>query len=476
MAAATMDMDAPGGTLATAPVDGQDRWRALVAVTADLAFETDAFGRFVFVSPDPALGWGIEGLLGRSGDTVLTLPGAGGKQFDPFRVSAPVRGRRAWLRRADGSAVCLSFCAAPILDADGRVTGARGIGQDVTAQDKWDAAAAATLRRGEVMDQVLRRMRQEVMAPRMMRAALDALRDAIGAEGAAVVDLVGDGASPATLHQVGGPGLHTVLPTALLLLEQGQGGHDHPNGEPGVVLATHGLTADRRPVIACPNRTRFGEQSALVLWRGSGGRAWDADDAALATASTTLIQMVLEHEAIQREMARQARTDPLTNLLNRRAFLEEIARRIDRLDREGQPATLIFVDLDHFRQLNDASGHNAGDTALCIVAALLRDTVRPTDLVARLGGDEFALWLDGADELTAAERAESMRLHTPRALAHLLDGSFGPAALGMSIGIATRWPELGEDIEALMHRADSAMHEAKRAGRGQWKVSQLNRR
>jgi len=445
-----------------------------VALTADLAFETDAFGRFVFISPDPALGWGAEALLGMLTGTLLTPPGASGTQFDPFRVSAPIRGRRAWLRRPDGAAVCLAFCAAPILDEAGRVAGARGIGQDVTTQDYWDAAAAAALRRGEVMDHILWRMRQEVMAPRMMQATLDALRDAIGAEGAAVMDLVGDGVTPTTLHHAGAGTMQTILPEALLLLERGgkAGGHDgQPRGEQGQPRSESGRTSDGRPVMVCPSRTRFGEQTALILWRQGGGRAWDADDAALAAASTTLIQMVLEHDSIQREMARQARTDPLTGLLNRRAFLDEIARRIDRLDREGQPGTLMFVDLDRFKQLNDARGHNCGDTALCIVAALLRETVRPTDLVARLGGDEFALWLDGADEMTAAERAESLRLQTPRVLAHLQDGS-----LGMSIGIATRWPELGEDIEALMHRADSAMYEVKRAGRGQWKVSQSGRR
>ncbi len=457
MAAAMLDADAPGDTLWAVPLDGGRRWRELVALTADLAFETDAFGRFVFVTPDPALGWGAEELLGQPSGTLLapTAP------FDPFRVSAPVRGRRAWLRRPDGGTSCLSFCAAPMLDADGRVVGARGVGQDVTAQDHWDAAASATLRRAEVMDQILRRMREEVMAPRMMRATLDALCHAIGAEGAAVVDLLGDGVTPTARHQTGAVGLQAVLPTALALLDGDR---------------EHAMAAGQRPVIACPSRTRFGEQTALVLWRQPGGRAWDADDTALATSATTLIQVMLEHDSIQREMARQARTDPLTNLLNRRAFLDEIARRVDRLDREALPGTLIFVDLDHFKQLNDAHGRDAGDAALCIVAALLRETVRPADLVARLGGDEFALWLDGADELTAAERAESMRVQTPRALAHLMDGSFGGAALGMSIGIATRWPELGEDIEALMHRADRAMHEIKRAGRGQWKVSQSGRR
>jgi diguanylate cyclase (GGDEF)-like protein len=178
--------------------------------------------------------------------------------------------------------------------------------------------------------------------------------------------------------------------------------------------------------------------------------------------------MVLEHEAIQREMAKQARTDPLTGLMNRRAFLEELTRHIDRLDREGAPGTLMFADLDNFKPLNDSLGHDAGDEALRQVARLLRDTVRPTDLVARLGGDEFAVWLNGADHLTTAERAERLRVEAPRVL-DAVTGGKGPR-LGMSIGIATRPAGSAEEINSLMRRADQVMYEVKRNGRGHWRV------
>ena len=85
------------------------------------------------------------------------------------------------------------------------------------------------------------------------------------------------------------------------------------------------------------------------------------------------------------------------------------------------------------------------------------------------GGDEFALWLDGADEFAAAERAESLRIEGPKALAHL--SGERALQLTMSIGIATRWPGQGEEIESQINRADQAMYEVKRAGRGHWLVS-----
>ena len=328
--------------------------------------------------------------------------------------------------------------------------------QDVTEEDGMDAAVAATLRRAEVVDHILWRMRQEVLAPRMMQAALDALVTALGAEGCLLVDLLGDGAHATVLHQVGAPPPQ-VMHAAMSLLEGG-------SGDPA-----HATAPDGRGVLVCPSQTRFGEQAGLALWRLPGGRRWDDDDQRLVASATAIIRVILEHESIQREMARQARTDPLTGLLNRRAFMDEITRRIDRLEREGLPGTLMFIDLDRFKALNDCRGHDVGDEALVLVASLLRATVRPADLVARLGGDEFAMWLDGADDLTAAERAESLRIGAPKLLEEVTVDT--GLTLGMSIGIATRWPGRGEAQEAVIHRADQAMYQVKRAGRGHWLVA-----
>jgi diguanylate cyclase (GGDEF)-like protein len=178
--------------------------------------------------------------------------------------------------------------------------------------------------------------------------------------------------------------------------------------------------------------------------------------------------VVLEHQSIQREMARQARTDPLTGLINRRAFLEELPRHIDRLEREHLPGTLVFADLDNFKTINDVLGHEIGDDVLCRAAQLLRKTVRPGDLVARLGGDEFAIWMDGADHLTAAERAEKLRVEGPLVFAEVIGASTPP--LGFSIGIAMRGS--GEEVDSVMRRADLAMYQVKRDGRGHWRVAQ----
>ncbi len=444
-----------GDRLRDALLDSRQRWRDLVIQAADFAFETDEWGRFVFVVPDPALGWSASMLVGQPAELLLA-DGAERASFNPFRVGVAVRRRRVWLKRGDGGVASLTFAAAPLLDAQGRVAGARGIGLDVTEYDGHAAQVAASLRRGEVLDHILWKMGQEVMAPRMMRGALDALVNALGAEGAAVVVLPADTGEPTLAHQAGGGGT-AVLAAAAALLQR------------GAVAPSHASNDDGRRILVASCQPRFGDPAGLTVWRASGARPWDNEDRLLLGAAANLIRFVLEHEAIQREMARQARTDPLTGLLNRRAFLEEIARCTERLDREELPGTLMFVDIDNFKVVNDALGHEMGDQVLVHTATMLRNVVRPSDLVARLGGDEFAVWMNGADHMTAAERAEQLRTQVPREMSELAGGN--ALRLGVSIGIATRRHGSHEPLDSVLRRADMAMYEVKHQGRGHWRVA-----
>jgi diguanylate cyclase (GGDEF)-like protein len=439
--------------LPQALLDSRHRWRDLATLGADITYETDAFGRIVFLAPDPALGWPAATLIGQPAELLLSA-GTAANGFNPFRVTALVRRRRAWLKRADGSSALVTISAAPVFDTEQRIVGTRGTGIDTTEFDVHSGDVAASLRRGEILDHILWRMGQEVLAPRMMQAVLDALVNALGAEGAAVIDATAADGVP-LVHRAGG-GAEEVLPTATLLLSTATG-------------PTDVVAKDGRPVVAAVCHTRFGARAGIALWRSPGLRCWDPDDKLLIESAASLIRMVLEHETIQQEMARQARSDPLTGLLNRRAFLEELERHIDRLDREDAPGTLLFADLDDFKPVNDRLGHDVGDQVLLRTATMLRNTVRPTDLIARLGGDEFALWLNGADHMTAAERADHLCQTVPRELREII-GEDGPGT-GISIGIATREVGSNEPIDSLMRRADMAMYEVKRAGRGHWRVA-----
>lgn len=436
--------------LRLALLESRQRWRQFGAIAADFVFETDALGNLTFLAPEHVLGWAASALLGRPARALLVDPGG----LDPFRFTAALHRRQTWLQSEAGQPVCMSLTVVPMQDDAGRHRGLRGTAVNVTEQERTETATAAALRRGEVLDRILNRMRQEVLAPRMMQAALDAIMRALGTPGACVIDLQPI-RPPLVLHAVGAPSPDPVAVLQALALD-------------GDMTCTHVL-GDGTQLLACPCSTRFGERAALVAWRPPNGRGWDDDDLTLAGSVGGVVRIVLEHEAIQRELARQARTDPLTGLLNRRAFLEEATRRLDRLERDGAAATLLFIDLDRLKRLNDTQGHEAGDAALLLVTALLNRTFRPTDLVARLGGDEFAVWLDSADSFTAAERAEALRLATPGELAHLTAGEADGVTL--SIGIATRAPGSDELLDQVMFRADQAMYEVKRKGGGHWRVS-----
>ncbi|WP_198373846.1 GGDEF domain-containing protein, partial [Roseomonas rosulenta] len=155
--------------------------------------------------------------------------------------------------------------------------------------------------------------------------------------------------------------------------------------EPGAVLHHHG-----RPPAAC----------ALAAWRDAGGRDWDAEDLAVLRSMAAMLGAVLGFDRMQRELERQASTDPLTGLANRRAFLDALEGRL-----QGAPGALVFLDLDNLKPLNDLHGHEAGDAALRATARLLRGSAAPGDIAARFGGDEFILWIAGADEAAAVARA-----------------------------------------------------------------------
>ncbi|MDT7950719.1 MAG: GGDEF domain-containing protein [Acetobacteraceae bacterium] len=440
-------------------LESRRRWRDFGALAADIAFEVDAEGLLNFIAPDDVLGMPAESLLGQRAAAIF-FPHEDTER-DPFLASFGIRQRRSWISDADRQKVCLSVSSAPILDEVGRCVGARAVALDVTVREQKEISAAASIRRAEMMDHILDQMRLETYAPRIMASMLATAVRALGGSGAAVLNL-GEGAEDEpVLHDTGEP-CHELVPELLPLLRASS------RTAPFQLTLNSGFS-----VLVCLGSTRFGLQSALIVWRPLRERAWDSDDHLLLGAVTTLVRVVLEHEAIQRELASQARTDPLTGLLNRRAFIDEAQRRIDRLEREGLPGTLMFVDLDRLKPLNDRLGHEAGDAALVLTSAVLRRMVRPADLVARLGGDEFALWLDGFDGLTAAERAEHLRLSFPRDAAEF--AAPGQPGLTMSIGIACRQPGEGEELDDIIQRADLAMYEVKRNGGGHWRVSNPER-
>lgn len=168
----------------------------------------------------------------------------------------------------------------------------------------------------------------------------------------------------------------------------------------------------------------------------------------------TLARLHAANEVIEK----LARTDPLTLLANRRGLEEAIAHERDRAERTGEPLSVVALDLDLFKRVNDTWGHAVGDRLLAAVGGTLREGVRPYDVAARVGGEEFLLVLPATHRDRAFDVAGRLRAQIAQLVVEGL-----PERVTASAGVA----ELarGETTEALLARADAALYEAKRLGR-----------
>jgi diguanylate cyclase (GGDEF)-like protein len=159
-----------------------------------------------------------------------------------------------------------------------------------------------------------------------------------------------------------------------------------------------------------------------------------------------------------------ATVDPLTGVLNRQALIGRIEAELDRASRYGRPLSIVLVDLDHFKRVNDAHGHSAGDTVLRDFAATLQANVRAVDIVGRYGGEEFMLVLPETDADAAATMAEKLRRVVAGRQVRVQDGNV--LTITMSAGVAGGLgPHM--QLEALINDADAALYSAKALGRDQ---------
>jgi diguanylate cyclase (GGDEF)-like protein len=154
-----------------------------------------------------------------------------------------------------------------------------------------------------------------------------------------------------------------------------------------------------------------------------------------------------------------ARTDPLTGLPNRRAFLERLSDELARARRNAAPVCIAYLDVDNFKHLNDQRGHAEGDEFLRHIAHAIKDTVRATDVATRLGGDEFAVLFTEAKRIAIEALA-----HRLLARVRALGDRYPDLDLGASVGMAW-FVASPDDPEMLLQRADHAMYEAKTAGK-----------
>jgi two-component system, cell cycle response regulator len=223
---------------------------------------------------------------------------------------------------------------------------------------------------------------------------------------------------------------------------------------------------DERPLVArssLPLVAPIHLGSALLgtLLFAPGERGASNEDRQLVSIVATELGGPLRIVSLVEEARQLAMSDPLTGLMNRRAFVEAMGRELSRANRYGLPLSMLLLDVDHFKKVNDTRGHEAGDLVLKGVSATVHSIARKSDIVGRWGGEEFVLGLPQATAAGARVAAERLRRAVADASFALPDGP----ALRVTVSIGVAHGVKGEPLETIVARADEAMYLAKSRGR-----------
>ena len=444
-------------SLRLALVDSRRRYKDFTEISTDFAWETGPDSRFSFVPPRGALGYSADVLMATD-PVSLVISEAGVTAEAPFLTTRRIENEETWLRRSDGRSACVVISAMPLRGKNGDWMGARGVCRDVTETRDRETTLTRVRNRERVLTRIVRAFRDEVDPEAMLGVAAEALAKGLGGEHCHIFRRTGGTETPAHKNfQLAArygdldPGLATAV---LDTIGSGAGAVEFLLGE--------------RQGLAAPARYQGASNGAVVLWRAVERGAWTDDDRLLIGDISNQVGITIEQFAHHEHVLKISRTDALTGLLNRGAFMDGLHRSLSRLQRDKGMAVLMYVDLDNFKHVNDTRGHQAGDDVLVEVRSIMLQHTRPTDMVARLGGDEFACWLTGADLAIAQTRASQFLAR----IGAMSEKSGSPdRPLGMSIGIAAWSHDSSETLDALLARADTAMYEAKRGGKGNYSIA-----
>lgn len=431
--------------LRQALVESRQRFRDMVDIAGDFAWETDGNGEFRYVSPDGALGHAATALVGASASMLLDEPDALARSI--FETRRVVRGVETWLRRANGESACIIAWARPLFDSAGSWYGARGICREVTEMRAAEVALARARTRERLIAHIVQAMRDAVEPVRALDVAVEAMVHALAANGSRLYRLRKDG-------RFAPPAAFTQDPAA---------GFEPPDGPAAIALTAEsaGPVEEMRPgqhLLVIGTRYRQAVNGALVVWRAAARGPWQEDDVALLQAAADQLGIAIANVAYYEDLKRHAECDALTGLLNRRAFTQQLTERLE----AGGAGALVYIDLDNFKAVNDLCGHQQGDAVLGRLSAILQDAIEGRDLAGRMGGDEFVLWLDGADAARASGVAAAL-IEAGRAMATLSAAPDRP--LGLSAGVALRRAGSTLTLPQLIAQADGAMYQAKAAGK-----------
>lgn len=438
--------------LTGALVDSRQMFKDLVSCSDDFAWETDIHGVFRYVSAEGAFGYGAHELTGRnSRDLLDDSDGDSDAAPNPFMARERVDGMILALRRNGGGVALVKVTALPHLGPRGDWLGARGMCRDITASKLQETGLMKLQARHNLVTQ-LAALARDSGGPHMLQSAAG-----IVGQGLAADCLILRRNSGAFLIEGATATPDPELVAALMDRLEGLVGMQRRASASRPVFETVAGV----PAVLAVTLNRGLVNGALVVLGPEGCAFGDHEMALLDEAAAQVALLVSE---VEREMGQPDlnRTDPLTGLLNARAFIEVVERRIKNQKRSGHPAALLLVEVDDFDAIGERFGAALAERALKELGQILSDHSRAGDVVARIDHKRFALWLEDTDPKGAGHKArlvirQSQDVHLGRVT--------GTGAVSASVGGVEVAAELeGFTVEDLIARAGEALREAQNLG------------
>jgi len=427
-------------------LESRGMFKGLLDRAVDFCFEVDENRTVRFVSPDQAFGQTLESWIGRPADEIFWQNGKVPSR-NPFASKKIHTFDEVQVDFGLGEKYWVSFTVEPVHSNENKFKGVRGVCRDVSAQVAADRQTRLDNLRLNVQQRIVSLINTTDTAESLLDSASNELMDVLRADLVWSVVKFPEGLVPAAIC-----GESAVIPDIDEIWKKLA-----LAAEPIIQVQDEGL---------CHLAVRLEEAGSgigmFVICRDTTVYPWAEHEKSLLADITGSLAAAFGKAQLINKLQRLSSLDELSGIMNRRAFVESVDRRLRHQCRSGQSGCLLFVDLDHFKQVNDTLGHKAGDVAIKMVAQKMQSLVRSCDFVGRYGGDEFVLWLEDISSTDAALKARALIDAMPLIREEI---GAGHLELSASVGVCPSTPGSDLNFTGLAERADAALYEVKKAGR-----------
>jgi len=426
-------------------MDSRALLKELLDTAVDFSFEVDDQQRFRFVFPKEVYGIETEKLIGLEADKVF-WPRGNGPSRNPF-TSSTEKTFDAVTIEIGGVKKDVVFTVKPRLDETGQLSGVCGTCRDVSTRVEKDRQTRRDNVRLAVQQRITQILNASENAHELLESASRELVDVLRADQVWAVIRRKDVLVPVAVQGGGEEILNLEEVWQQLAMTEGKIQAIESDGQNHLAIRL-----DRGGVGI----------GMMIVGRDTEVSPWSEQEERLLEQVADILTAAFGKAELIDRLSHLSGRDELTGLLNRRALREFVEQRLQHQCRTGDAGCLVFIDLDHFKEVNDTLGHKAGDEAIKLVADFLQQVIRPSDYAGRVGGDEFVLWIEDVSEDIAAEKARRLLEYMPKIREQLGNPSLG---LGASVGICRSVPGEDLDFTVITDRADAALYKVKKSGR-----------